>query len=175
MGRDVADDWHEGHAYAAEAERRDRDRRTRRPDATVAVDQRARLVVGLGVALLVVVGGFVALDRAGDDAVSEARPLDDARATDDGLELAWTGTACDRVDAERTEVLEGADRVTVTLYVHVPIDGCSDLEEVGRTHELMLEQPLGDRRIEDGACDLRGFEGDRRCGTGRGPGLGGLG
>lgn len=171
----VADDWHEGNAYAAEAERRDRDHRTLPPHATTTVVQRRRLLTGLGLAVLVLVVGFVALDRASDDAIPEARPLDDAQPGDGGLTLVWTGTDCDRVDVGRTDVDETADTVTVTLYVQVPIDGCADRGEVERAHEVTLDEPLGDRRVEDGACQLPGFRDDRRCGTGRGPGLGGPG
>lgn len=64
---------------------------------------------------------------------------------------------------------ETTETVTVTLFVQVPIDGCADWDEVERTHAVTLDAPLGDRQVQDGACELRGFWDDRRCGTGRGP------
>lgn len=162
----MADDWLEANAYAADAERKDRDRRMRPADATTSVRQRRGLLIGLGVVVLVFVAAYWTLTSANDGRISEARPVEYAKPTSDGLRLHWTGTACETVNTDRTSVERAGTDLTITLYIDVPTVGCDHHVEVEHVHEVAIDGDVGDTEVHDGACRLPGFHGHHRCWNG---------
>lgn len=150
------------HRHAAEAERRDRDRRTLGADVTATPRQRRWLVRGLvALAVLGTIGlGYVVTSDPAP--ASEARPLDRVQVEGDGLLLHWSGTACEAANLGRTEVTEASDQVKVTLFVDTPIQFCEG-GSVAHVTEVALNRPLADRDVVDGACLLLGFVTDPLC------------
>ena len=152
-------EMHRADSYqqAGDAERRDRDRR-HRVHATSSGLQ--RVIGGVVVGLLAATGLYF-LMAPGPGSVSEARPFEHAERVDGGLRVEWSGSECEAVDPERTEVVEAADEVLVTLFVAVPAD-CARAA-VERTHRLDLDEPVGDRTIADGPCAYPAYLSDGRC------------
>lgn len=144
------------HRAAAEAERRDRDRRTLGANTTASHRQRWWLRLGLTVAAGLVVVGLVAVVTADDGAISEARPFLRPQVDGDTITATWEGWRCESVDPDRTTVVPTDTAVRATLYVDVPISGCEGID-VERAVTFTLGEPVGDRDLIDGACLLPAF------------------
>lgn len=148
----------DSYQQAGNAERRDRDRRQLGAQSTAS--RRQRVVVGVVVAIAAAAGLYF-LMSPGPGSISEVRPFDHAAPANSNLTLEWTGRECEFVDADRTEVAETADEVRITLSVAVPT-GCTR-PVMDRTHQLDLEEPLGDRAVRDVGCTYPAYLDDERC------------
>ena len=117
-------------------------------------------VLVLGV-VAIVVAGLVWTYRAGA-VVTWHR----ATASADGsvLRLDYTTAACD--DGAAADVEETATTVTITVRSrNFPDSSCND-SLVRRSIEISLDDPLGERRLVDGACLLDRFIGSDGCSDG---------
>lgn len=94
--------------------------------------------------------------------VREARPLERVVVDGAALQLHWEGTACEQVDDQRTKVSEAQKDVLVTLWVEDTSRDCreGDTEQI---HRVVLDDPLGDRDLIDGACLKPENHGHHRC------------
>lgn len=122
--------------------------------AIVAANRRAWIRVGVLTAVVVLpVAGWVAITVLTRGPIPAARPLDGVAAGGSGeLTLRWTAEPCERVAADRTEVVELPSEVLVVLRVVRSEDATTCDRPGERTHSVTLEEPLGDRELFDGAC-----------------------
>ena len=121
--------------------------------------------LGVGVAVLAAVAGLAVFAgvRFLFFGLDEATPWNKPAGLDDRrLDLTYDGRGCrDRVDVR---VEEDATAVVVTVVESVRSLVCGEGEDP-MTYDVVVEldEPLGDRRLVDGACRLGQFGSDPRC------------
>ena len=101
----------------------------------------------------VVLGAFAVVALAGTTwwlTRGDRTPWDRVSGSDGRtVRLEYTGSTCR--DDVRVDVDEGDDEVAVTVYEVVIATGCDDVGVLYEV-EVVLDRPLGDRTLVDGAC-----------------------
>lgn len=125
---------------------------------------RTAVVLVVAVALLAAAAIYGALlltreDPEPDVAQRRASTWTSYAATDRGLVVEKTTNTC--TDIEEVTVVETAERVEVTVWVAADSESCP-ATTVTRRAQVGLNDPLGSRRVYDGAC-LADEEVAKRC------------
>lgn len=110
--------------------------------------------LALAWALIALIALIVVLVRANPWSASDGHPerwsSPVVSANGTRVTVTFTVDGCFR-DAD-AETAEGRDAVTITVLVHDPAGTSCDVAEQARTATVVLDEPLGDRALVDGAA-----------------------